>query len=467
MMNERDEALLAARGHLDRDGRLLSADEPLARLQEDCGGTLPGVIAVPELRALVEDCMRIGLRIGREFSAFDGTFTVTGYVRIHPLDEAMGGGCELLVENWQRQAVEAPSSRDLASRLDDIDRASAEISARLDAEQRLQYVLANAEDAGGLQETVRSSPGRHWSDYLTLKGVAHHQPLHWRLLDGSQCELPGSERNWRIRLLPIGPRSTAPLGFDLLLLADRPLVEPDAEPQATHSQLVGSALTPVLRRPIARIVAKAETIRARLAGPLRAEYSEYAGNIALAGQHLGAMLDDLADIETLDAPDFTTASEPVDLVDAAKRAAGILGVRAQSKNIEIVVQNPAKPVVADGDFRRVLQIFINLIGNAIAYSPDGSTITICAGRSGDDRVELSVADQGPGVSEDQAERIFDKFERLGRDIGADQEPGSGLGLYISRRLARAMHGDLAVTPAEPASAPPGAKFTLSLPARAA
>lgn len=464
-MSERTETLLAARGHVDRDARLLSADEPLARLQEDCGGAVPGTIAVPELRALAEDSMRIGLRLGRDFSAFDGTCVVSGYVRIHPFEDDKGGGCEILVENWQRHPPEALSSRDLAARLDEIDRASAEISARLDGNQHLQYVLADAEDSRDLQEAVGANPGLHWTKYLKLKGVAHRQPLHWRLLDGSLCELPGSERDWRIRLLPIGPRSSEPLGFELLLLADRPLIDPDDEARVSHSHLVGSALTPVLRRPIARIIAKAETIRARLAGPLRAEYSEYAGNIALAGQHLGAMLDDLADIETLDAPNFTTASEPVDLDDAARRAAGILGVRAQSKSIEIVVTGQDRPAIAIGDFRRVLQILINLIGNAIAYSPEGSTVTVSSAAAGDNSIGLSVCDQGPGVSEDQAERIFDKFERLGRDRESGQEPGSGLGLYISRRLARAMGGDLTVAPTDPEGTPSGAVFTLSLPAR--
>ena len=215
-------------------------------------------------------------------------------------------------------------------------------------------------------------------------------------------------------------------------------------------------MTPVLRQPIARIIANAETIRARLAGPLRAEYSEYAGNIAAAGNLLSGLLEDLADLEVVEAQGFTIAREPVDLSDAASRAAGILGVRARAKNIEIIHPIREDLPLATGEFRRVLQILINLIGNAIAYSPDNSVITILSDvdESGA-MVSLTVRDEGPGLDEEQAQRVFDKFERLGRD----NDGGSGLGLYISSRLAAAMEGVLEVTnPGEE-----GAAFRLSLP----
>jgi signal transduction histidine kinase len=231
------------------------------------------------------------------------------------------------------------------------------------------------------------------------------------------------------------------------------------EPDTPATRLVGTALTPVLRKPIARIIANAETIRARLAGPLREEYSEYAGTIASAGQHLAAMLDDLADLEVVETPGFSTAREPVDLADAAARAAGILGVRAQNRDIVLEVSGERGDAVAMAEFRRVLQILINLIGNAIAYSPAGSTVRITLETRDNARVAVCVADEGPGVTPEQAERIFDKFERLGRDSDGGKDKGSGLGLFISRRLAEAMAGSLTVE-----SAPGGgALFRLELP----
>lgn len=467
---DRTDSLLGAYGLTDARDRLLSADAPLAELQERCGGDLPGTLAIPELLALVQQARRMGLRIARGFSAYDGDAEVSGFARIHPLAEDDGGGCEVLVENWQRSAVTPPNPREFADRIDAIDRATAEVSARLDARQQVQVLSARASDAAALEAAARAAPGQVWSDLVELTGISHHQPLHWRLLDGAACRLPGSARNWRARLIPLGADLHNPQGFELLLIAEEPLAEaPPADsasetPETATTRLVGTALAPVLRQPVARIIANAETIRARLAGPLREEYSGYAGTIASAGQHLAAMLDDLADLEVVETPGFSTAREPVDLADAAKRAAGILGVRAQHRETVLVVEGERGAAVATAEFRRVLQILINLVGNAIAYAPAASRVTISALAAGGGRVAVTVADEGPGITPEQAERIFDKGERLGRDSdggrGAGKDGGSGLGLYISRRLAEAMEGSLTVGPAPGG----GALFTLELPA---
>ncbi|MHA7818415.1 MAG: sensor histidine kinase [Erythrobacter sp.] len=465
----RQQSILAARALTDANDRLLTAEEPLAELHHACGGSLPGALAIPELLDLVQQARRMGLRIAREFSAFDGEEVVSGFARIHPLSGEDGGGCEVIVENWHRAPAQQSTPREYAERLDAADRAAAEVTARLDARQHVQFLSADAPDTADLRERVERSSGKAWSEYVELAGIAHQQPLHWRLLDGSYATIPGSERHWRVRLLPIGSPDSAPKGFELLLVADEPL-RPDVDPtqadedDSDHSRLIGSALTPVLRQPIARIIANAETIRARLAGPLRDEYSDYAANIAAAGQHLSGMLDDLADLEMVEAPGFKTAKERVDLADVARRAAGILGVRAQDREITVIVAKPDVPVMATGEFRRILQILINLIGNAIAYSPEGSTVTVAVCSAGDGTVETSVIDQGPGVDADQARRIFDKFERLGRDSDGGNDSGSGLGLYISRRLAHAMEGELEVVEPGAGDDLTGAEFKLTLPA---
>lgn len=460
----RQQTLLAAQGITDENDRLLSADGPLAQLQESCGGVIPGVLAIPELLALVRQARHSGLRIAREFSAFDGEDVVSGFARVHPLDDEEGAGCEVLVENWHRTLPTQTSSHEQAEWQDAVDRATCEVSARLDAAQRVQLISVAAADASELQAMFDTSPGKLWSDYVELQDLAHKQPLHWRLLDGCKCSIPGSQRHWRARLIPIGAAGASPRGFELLLVAEEPLVAGVSSPieveEPAHSRLIGSALTPVLRQPIARIIANAETIRTRLAGPIKAEYSDYAGSIAAAGQHLSSMLDDLADLEVVEAPGFKTARDHVDLADAARRAAGILGVRAQNRGISIILPNPGEPVIADGEFRRVLQILINLIGNAIAYSPENSTVTVAVDHGERETASISVRDEGPGVDPDQAKRIFEKFERLGRDSDGGNDSGSGLGLYISRKLALAMGGNLEVV--EQGEKRQGAEFRLTL-----
>ena len=111
-------------------------------------------------------------------------------------------------------------------------------------------------------------------------------------------------------------------------------------------------------------------------------------------------------------------------------------------------------VHATAEFRRVLQILLNLVTNAIRYSPDGTSVTIAIAERGNISA-VSVLDQGAGISDKDQEKVFAKFERLGRS----GDGGSGLGLYISRRLARFMGGDLSIEPNQQN----GAKFTLTLP----
>ncbi|MEP3051684.1 MAG: HAMP domain-containing sensor histidine kinase [Erythrobacter sp.] len=459
---ENSDRLLASHGLTDNQDRLLSADDPLADIHLRCGGSIPGAIAIPELLDLVNQARIYGLKLARDFEVYDGQDLVSGFVRVHPQSEDVGGGCEILVENLKRTPLAIEDERVTSDRLNLIDRNTAEIAARLDRQQHLQFLFSEAKDGLGLKEAVEQEPGLNWANYVALEGVSHQQPLHWRLLDGARCTLPGSKRNWRARLLPLGNTIETPQGFELLLIADEPLTRAgEAEKlskmdEQNHMRLIGSSLAPALRQPIARVVANAETIKSKLAGPLRQEYADYAGNIASAGQHLHVMLEDLADLEVVEAEGFSTAREKVDLIDAAERAAGILGVRAQARQISLTLPEQSKDSAAIGEFRRVLQILINLIGNAIAYSPEGSEVAISVESALNGKVSISVADQGDGISEDDAQRIFTKFERLGRN----QDDGSGLGLYISQRLANAMEGDLSVSHVPDG----GAQFILTLPA---
>jgi len=455
------DSLLAARGLTDGEDRLVSADQPLSELQQRCGGQVPGRLAIPELLELVRQGRRMGLRLAREFSAQDGDARVSGFVRIHPLAADRGDGCEILIENWRRETVGAQDDRETTARQDAIDRATAEFTARLDGKQRLLAGEGSAPDLAELIDETRKHAGKPWVDYVELIGIAHRQPLHWRLLDGVRCKLAGSQRDWRARLIPLGTEAAMPRGFELLLVADQP--PPQAEPQNEDTQtggtgLIGDALMPALRQPVARIIANAETIRSKLAGPLRTEYSNYAADIVSAGRHLAGLLDDLGDLEAVEAPGFTAAKQAIDLADIARKAASMLTARANDKQIELVSPGNDESCPATGDARRVLQIVLNLGANAINYSPRDSRVEISVGPWRSGLPSVSVRDQGPGLSREDQQRMFAKFERLGRS----GDGGSGLGLYISRKLALAMSGSLAVE----SEVGKGAVFTLVLPKKA-
>jgi signal transduction histidine kinase len=452
-----------AEARCDSDDRLVSASDPLAALQRSCGGDIPGLIAIPALLELVRKARAFGLKLGRTVRATDGVDAITAWIEVVPADD---GGCTIAVRSWQAVPLASEEPAETAAHRTAIERDLAELTARLDGQQNLLTVESDARDLADLVGAMRAGIGRPWTDFVTIAGNSHRQPLHWRLLDGAALVIDGSLREWRAHLQPFESVEAEPPGFELLFTADTPL--PSQPAAATPDDaadrpvmpsnapgLVGRDIAPVLRQPIARIIANAETIRTRMAGPLAEEYSQYAADIATAGQHLLSLVEDLADLEVVESDEFNTAPDRIDLADVARRAAGILGVRAQEHGIAIDAPKLGEHLPAIAEFRRVLQILLNLVGNAIRYSPDASQVWIRLEAAGA-RARVIVADQGPGLSDAQQGRLFEKFERLGRSDAA----GSGLGLYISRRLARAMGGDLTVE-----SAPgQGARFILDVPA---
>lgn len=446
----------------DSEDRLVEAVEPLASLQRACGGEIPGAIAIPALRELVGKARGFGLKLARSIKANNGREAISAWVEVAPEAE---GGCEIRVISWNAGPLPTEDPQEIAMHRAAIERNLAELTAVLDARQNVLDVASEAADLIELAGAMRAGLGRPWTDFVEVQGAAHEQPMHWRLLDGAKVRIAGSSRNWRACLLPNEVPGGDPAGFELCLTADAPLPaaprgprQADAGPVMPSNEpgLVGRDIAPVLRQPIARIIANAETIRTRMAGPLAEEYSQYAADIAAAGQHLLALVEDLTDLEVVEAEEFNTAPDRIDLADVARRASGILAVRAQERGIAIDAPKIGETLPAIAEFRRVLQIMLNLVGNAIRYAPDNSQVWIRLEDAGM-RARLIVADQGPGLSSEQQAKVFEKFERLGR---SGEDGGSGLGLYISRRLARAMGGELTVE-----SAPgQGARFILDLPA---
>jgi len=445
------------RARSDGGDQLIAADEPLAGLQTRCGGGLPGIIAVPALLVLVRKARRTQQPVARTILTVDEGRPVSAWAVVTP----EGEGTAIELSQWRLGEASVPDT----PAPDALLRQLAEAQVLLDADQRVITADVRAPDLSELAAALAKGSGQFWTDFVKVDRVgdlitSRHKPLHWRLLDDAPFTAEGSLRQWRTRILP-----RVRGGFELLMLPETiealPGMEQTAaspeEESAQHgwNRLLGRDLAPALRQPITRIIANAETIRTRLAGPLADEYASYALDIADAGRHLMSLIEDLADLEAVEAPGFAPAPDHIDLGDCARRAAGILSVRAQERGITLHTPDATLKVPAIGEFRRVLQVLLNLLSNAIRYSPVGSSVTLDVGESGA-VATVSVRDEGEGLNAEQAVRVFEKFERLGRS----GDGGSGLGLYISRRLARAMGGDLVVT-SQPGA---GARFELRLPA---
>jgi nitrogen-specific signal transduction histidine kinase len=436
------------------DGTLLSADAPVWRLHVLAGGEADGAMAVPGLAELARTAMRTRMRLERPVRAVDDESDVELWVEVVPQE----GFADLVITGWRQIA-----SQDFAPRHQEGvgNSAAAEpASDHIMIDPELRVVRLPAVLTAKLSE---HAIGSHLGSIFVVHGNADGAiPLVDKLVERHEIvdetvSLVEGESRYRISLAPVLGQDGTYLGHGGTL--EEIVAENGSESLQQPPSLdlpLGRQLASVLKLPLSRIVANAETIGARLHGPLRENYADYAQDIANAARHLSDLVSDMEDLEAIDRPGFSVARDRVELGDIARRVAGLLALKAADHGISLVLPGESEKVEGIGEFRRVLQIMLNLVGNAIRYAPDGSTITITAERQAD-FVAISVADQGQGVPPDDRERVFEKFERLGRS----GDGGSGLGLYISRRLARAMGGELSVE-----SAPGGgALFQLSLPAR--
>lgn len=438
---------------------LIEADEPLAGMQMRNGGELPGPIIAPAVLELVRKARAYQLKLARMIAARDGEERISAWVQVEPDQD--GQGCVLALTSWYSEKMPEPSPEADRARHVALVRGSSELAARLGAGQELLTADSDSPDLQKLLARMRAGLGSPWTDFVELEGNSHEQPMHWRLLDGASVKIHGSNRMWNAHLVPQGMPGAGSDGFELYFCSQQQL--PQSKPEAPApktdrteaSHGIGREIAPVLRRPVSRIIANAETIRTQLAGPLADEYSNYAADIASAGEHLLALIDDLTTLSMVEDDSFNPAPDQIDLADLAGRAAGILSVRAKARGISIDIPKAGESAPAIGEFRRVLQILLNLLGNAIHYSPEGAEIWLRV-ESDEGRARVIVADQGEGLDENEQTRVFTKFERLGRS----GDGGSGLGLYISRKLADAMQGSLTVESAKGH----GARFILELPA---
>ncbi len=424
-------------GEVSPKGILLRADDALQQLHIRAGGEPGGVLACPALLSLSQMVIRLGMRFARAVRVADGPDNLELWVEAEPFNNDV----KLSILGWRKidNVSVTAKSWDIWP-----DQAQEMLTLRFDQDLRLVDACGPVEgivkntDFGSLAKIIL---GRLLGpDALpAFQNVERFLPISRRsvrLFNDAYMSLWGqAERD-----------NTGQIsGYTLFLAqADR----------SSSGALFGKQLAPVLRQPLHNILANAETIGNELLGPIRENYAAYARDIANAARHLTALVEDLGDLEAVERPGFSTAKDDIELGDVARRAAGLLALTAADHRMTILLPDAQTYVTATAELKRVLQIMLNLITNAIRYSPDGTDIQVDVGTE-DGFAYISVSDEGAGISVDDRERIFAKFERLGRT----GDGGSGLGLYISRRLARAMGGDLTVEDAKGG----GAKFTLRLP----
>ncbi len=196
-----------------------------------------------------------------------------------------------------------------------------------------------------------------------------------------------------------------------------------------------------LRTPLNAIMGFSDMMRARLFGPLTGKYAEYVELIHESGGHLLDLINDVLDMSKIEAERYLLATERFDAREPVSAALRLLRVQADDAGISLRGVLPARALEVDADPRAIKQIVLNLVSNALKFTPKAGQVTVAL-NGYDDRIELVVADTGVGIAEEDLARLGRPYEQAG---DADQRRrGSGLGLSLVRAFAELHGGDMTI-----------------------
>lgn len=270
------------------------------------------------------------------------------------------------------------------------------------------------------------------------------------LMNGIRRERDGTTVNDCV-FLPMHQRNR----YEDELIAARRLAEQANAAKAKFLSMVSHDL----RTPLTAVTGYANLLMGGVHGPLGPEQQESLERIRDAGELLLRLINDILSFAQLESGRVEVTPVAVLVAEAVERAEALVRLRSEESGLDLDTA-PAGDLAVRADPDRLQQILLNVLTNAIKFTPRGGRISIRSEREGD-RVLLRMADTGVGIPPEELERVFDPFVQLGQSVIEGQlYRGVGLGLAISRELARAMDGELTATsvPGE------GSVFTLALPA---
>ena len=415
------------RGAADTQARLVAADEALYALQAAAGARLGEPIAVPQLAAVVREALANGRTLRRAIVAASQDHDLELRVNVAPDAD---GGVSIAVEDWRTlprgearfsQARATDFVVDTRMRLTSLDPAVAsrfgvELASLPRPFTEVVNLLARRDGSLPLLDALSSGTA-----FPKQRATVKSRDFPFAFAGTPVCDEAGELTGFQLTILNVATDpAKSEEGFDV-----------------------------TLQSPLTRIIHAADQIVDRTDGPLRSDYANYAGDIATAGRHLLSVIRSMSS-----AVGGREPAETVDLRALTEEAVAMVSADARRAGVEVEIEEADGAVRAQGEARGILQILVNITGNAIRHSEAGGTVAIVFDEQ-ENWVTLTVADQGPGIDRADQARIFEEYERL----GPSEVDHAGLGLAISRRLARSMRGDIELESAKGE----GARFTLKLP----
>jgi signal transduction histidine kinase len=212
-----------------------------------------------------------------------------------------------------------------------------------------------------------------------------------------------------------------------------------------------------LRTPLNAIIGFSDAIKQQMFGPVQNKrYLEYVNDIFASGSHLLSLINDILDMSKIEAGKYELHPEPVDAAEIADTSARFVRVRAEEARVKLVVDAP-QGLTINADLRALNQILLNLLTNAIKFTPKGGSVTLRVTDAGA-TIDFAVIDTGIGIPQDALSRLGNRFEQVDNALTRRKE-GTGLGLALCRSLAELHHGQFLIESVEGA----GTTATIRLP----
>ena len=216
-----------------------------------------------------------------------------------------------------------------------------------------------------------------------------------------------------------------------------------------------------LRTPLNAIIGFAGIMQRLMYGPLNDQQRQYVEDILSSGRHLLSLINDVLDLSKIEAGRLELELAEFSLLDVVDSALTLVRERAAHHDIRLAVEVEPDIGSMTADPRKLKQVVLNLVSNAVKFTPDGGWVGVTARRR-DSEIEVAVRDTGIGIAADDRERVFEEFRQVGRDPERARE-GTGLGLTLTKRFVE-LHGGRIWVESEPGK---GSTFRFTIPMRTA